>query len=235
MLFLTFFLLIIFIGYPVWDHFYMKKVNNNLVHKWRMYGEIVITQWIMVVIFLAYWLATKHSLNSLFTLKNPLISIETEDFLAIGLGFGIVIIILILTFYFSERIRNRLADALADESIQFLIPKTLRERLLFLIVAITAGICEEIIFRGVVLYYLTHIPFDLSIVTIGIISSVLFGIVHLYQGWKGVLQTAYLGAVFFILYVGTGSLWVPIVLHFIIDVKFVFLPNKKDDRHTKLN
>ncbi|NGY75546.1 CPBP family intramembrane metalloprotease [Bacillus megaterium] len=65
-------------------------------------------------------------------------------------------------------------------------------------------------------------PFHLSTVAIGIISSLLFGIVHLYQGWKGVLFTSYLGGIMFFLLVGTGSLWVPIALHFIIDSKFVF-------------
>ncbi|WP_170140762.1 CPBP family intramembrane glutamic endopeptidase [Oceanobacillus arenosus] len=74
-------------------------------------------------------------------------------------------------------------------------------------IAITAGVCEEIIFRGVMLYYLSYLPFELPIIAIGIISSLLFGIVHLYQGWKGVLLTTYLGAIFFLLFVGTGYLW----------------------------
>ncbi|MDN5652854.1 MAG: CPBP family intramembrane metalloprotease, partial [Lactococcus lactis] len=142
---------------------------------------------------LTYWLLTKRSISDLFFLSNSSSFFQTEDILAIGLGIGLSIVMLILIVYFSKRARRKVAAVLADESIQFLIPKTLGERLLFLFVAITAGFCEEIIFRGVMLYYLSNLSHDFSIITIGIISSILFGIIHLYQGWKGVLQTTYLG------------------------------------------
>ncbi|NER44724.1 hypothetical protein G3M54_33290 [Bacillus megaterium NBRC 15308 = ATCC 14581] len=52
-------------------------------------------------------------------------------------------------------------------------------------------------FRGAMFHYFDHLPFHLSTVAIGIISSLLFGIVHLYQGWKGVLFTSYLGGIMF--------------------------------------
>lgn len=230
MLFLTVFLLIIIVGYPVWDHFYMKKINKHSIHKRKMYGEIIATQWILVIIFATYWLLIKQPFNKIFFIDEPLFSFHKEDILAIGLGIGMSIGALILFVFFSKKVRSKVSSVLADESIQFLIPKTLGERLLFFLVAITAGFCEEIIFRGVMVYYLSNLSFDLSMVTIGIISSVLFGIIHLYQGWKGVLQTTYLGGIFFFLFVATGNLWIPIVLHFIVDVKFVFLPNMKNTK-----
>ena len=230
MLFLTVILLLIIVGYPIWDYFYMKKIESNLINKWRMYGEIMISQWIIVIIFLAYWFLTKRTFNDLFILENPLFSFQTESLLALGFGAALSIAMFALMIRFSKKIRKKISEALTDESIQFLLPSTFGERLFFLLVAITAGICEEIIFRGVMLYYLTHLPFELPIIAIGIISSLLFGIVHLYQGWKGVLLTTYLGAILFLLYVGTGYLWVPIALHFIIDAKFVFLPNIKVPR-----
>lgn len=228
MIFLTLFFFSIIVGYPVWDYFYMKKINNNLIHKWRIYWQTMVTQWILVIIFLTYWFLTKHSFNELFFLESLLFSFQTEDILAFGLGIGISIVMLVMIVSFSQKIRRKIAAVLAEESIQFLIPKTFGDRLLFLFVAITAGFCEEIIFRGAMLYYLSNLSYELSIITIGIISSMLFGIIHLYQGWKGVLQTTYLGGVLFFLYVGTGSLWIPIVLHIIVDVKFVFLPNIKN-------
>jgi uncharacterized protein len=226
MLFLTVFLLIIVLGYPIWDYFYMKKVKNNLVNKWRMYGEMMITQWVLVAIVSVYWSITNRSLNDLFYFENPLLSFHPDSLLAVVLGIGISFGMFALILVFSKTIRQKISDALNDESIQFLLPSTLGERLLFLLVAVTAGFCEEIIFRGVMLYYLSHLTFELPILAIGIISSLLFGMVHLYQGWKGVFLTTYLGAIMFFLFVGTGYLWVPIILHFLTDAKFVFLPNK---------
>jgi len=226
MIFLTIFLLLIVAGYPIWDHFYMKKIKNNLVKKGKMYGEIMIVQWVLVLILFFYWFVSKHSLNDLFFIK-PLFSIQTKYLWTFGSGIGLGIILLVILFGFSKTMRKKYSEALSDASIQFLIPSSFRERLLFLFVSITAGVCEEIIFRGAFYYYLNHLPFELSIIAIGIISSLLFGIVHLYQGWKGVFLTAYLGGVLFFLFVATGSLWIPIILHFLIDAKFVFLPNNK--------
>ncbi len=227
MIFLTLFLLLIIVGYPVWDYFYLKKIKSNQLNKWRMYGEIVVTQWILVIIFLVYWLLTKHTFSNLFSIKKPLFSLDKDFLLSAGVGAGISILMLVFMISFSKNTREKISEKLSDESIQFLLPSNFKERLFFLLIAVTAGVCEEIIFRGVMFHYFNHLPFHLSIVAIGIISSLLFGIVHLYQGWKGVLFTSYLGGIMFFLFVGTGSLWVPIALHFIIDSKFVFLPNKK--------
>ena len=227
MLFLTIFLLAIVAGYPIWDYFYMKKIKSGLVSKWRMYSQIMITQWVSVFILLGYWLLTGLSVRELFIYENPLMSFVSQDLLDMAMGAGASLLIVILAVAFSKKMRKKISDALTDESIQFLLPSSIAERLFFLMIAITAGVCEEIIFRGAMVYYLGNLPFELSVFAIGVISSVLFGLVHLYQGWKGVLITGYLGGVLFFFFAGTGYLWVPILFHTIIDAKFVFLPNKK--------
>jgi len=197
MLFLTLFLLIIVVGYPVWDYFYLKKIKSNKLNKWRMYGEIVATQWIMVIVFAVYWFSTNHTFNDLFSTQKPLFSFDKDFLLSVGISMGISIIMIVLMISFSKNVREKLSERLSDESIQFLLPANFKERLFFLLIAATAGFCEEIIFRGAMLHYFNHLPFHLSIVVIGIISSLLFGIVHLYQGWKGVLLTSYLGGIMF--------------------------------------
>ncbi|THG89220.1 hypothetical protein AJ85_19105 [Alkalihalobacillus alcalophilus ATCC 27647 = CGMCC 1.3604] len=187
----------------------------------------MIAQWLIVIILYMYWVYTGRSFIDLFSYDSSYISLNLETILGIGVGVGIVLLFFSLMIRYSKAIRTKIAESLADESIQFLLPSTFGERVLFLLVAVTAGVCEEIIFRGVMLYYFSHFPIEVPIIFIGVISSLLFGIVHLYQGLKGVLLTAYLGAVFFFLFVLTGSLWIPILLHILVDAKFVFLPNKK--------
>jgi len=227
MLFLTIFLLLIVVGFPIWDHFYMKKIKNNLVKKGKMYGEIMSVQWGLVIILFIYWYITKRPLHDLFFINKPLFSFPIQILRSFFISLCIGIFIFPILIRFSKKIRKKYSDALANGSIGFLVPSSFKERLLFLFVSVTAGVCEEIIFRGLFLYYLDHLPFSLSIIAIGIISSLLFGIVHLYQGWKGVLSTAYLGGIMFFLFVASGYLWIPIVFHFLIDAKFVFLPNIK--------
>ncbi len=224
MLFLTFFLLIIVVGFPTWDYFYMRKIDLQTVEKWKMYSEIMLVQWTLVIILFIFWYATDRRFSDLFTFSDPFLHFSAETLIYAGLGVLITILIFAFIFRSSSAMKEKMTEALNDENIQFLIPKTKKERILFFLVSITAGVCEEIIFRGLMVYYFSHLPFDLSLLTIGIIASVLFGLVHLYQGWKGVLRTAYIGGILFFLYVGTGTLWVPIALHFLIDVQLVFLP-----------
>ncbi|MFP3722585.1 CPBP family intramembrane glutamic endopeptidase, partial [Niallia circulans] len=50
-----------------------------------------------------------------------------------------------------------------------------------------------------------------------IISSLLFGLAHTYQGGIGVIRTAIIGILFSGLYLGLGSILPLIVLHFLID------------------
>ena len=46
-----------------------------------------------------------------------------------------------------------------------------------------------------------------------VLSSLLFGWAHSYQGWTGVIQSGAAGLVLAVIYVFTGALWIPIALH----------------------
>jgi uncharacterized protein len=104
------------------------------------------------------------------------------------------------------------------------IPTTGRERWLFAAVALSAGICEEIVYRGWLLFALNR-EFALtgSVALLG--AAFLFGLAHSYQGPLGVLSASLAGVLMCILYVGTGTLLVPIVLHILIDLRFALLPS----------
>lgn len=52
-------------------------------------------------------------------------------------------------------------------------------------VCITAGICEEVVYRGFLMQYFHTLPFHLSLAWAMVASSVIFGIAHLYQGVAG--------------------------------------------------
>lgn len=104
-----------------------------------------------------------------------------------------------------------------------LIPMTAHERMIWALVAVSAGICEEIVFRGWLLSTL-HTTVGLSGIALVVIAAVLFGFAHIYQGPTGVFLTALAGALFCMLYIFTGSLLVPIALHVLVDVRFAILP-----------
>jgi membrane protease YdiL (CAAX protease family) len=104
-----------------------------------------------------------------------------------------------------------------------IFPRSKKEKGLWFPVSFTAGICEEIIFRGFVVFLLQAIFPGIHIFLIILIPSLFFGIAHLYQGIAGIISTAVAGAIFMCLFLVADSLIPVIILHFIIDFSSVFL------------
>ena len=82
-------------------------------------------------------------------------------------------------------------------------------------VSMSAGICEELLFRG---FFLAVFAEPLGVWVSLVLGSFLFGLCHLYQGWANVLRTGVIGLVLGIIYVFTESLWVVIALHALMDI-----------------
>ena len=84
-------------------------------------------------------------------------------------------------------------DTSSNQSVQFLIPQTAPELILWFALSITAGICEEAIYRG---YFQRQFAALTHNVPVGIIlSGAVFGAVHAYQGWKRAVAIAAMGVV----------------------------------------
>ncbi|HXL20995.1 MAG TPA: CPBP family intramembrane glutamic endopeptidase [Candidatus Dormibacteraeota bacterium] len=75
-----------------------------------------------------------------------------------------------------------------------ILPQTAIERLPYFALAVTAGLCEEFLYRGFAMAALRRA--GLPVWTIVLISAVLFGLAHLYQGRAGLVSTLLVGAVF---------------------------------------
>jgi membrane protease YdiL (CAAX protease family) len=56
-----------------------------------------------------------------------------------------------------------------------------------------------------------------------LLSSLLFGLAHIYQGWKGAVSASILGVVFAGLYLITGSLLLPMVIHAALDSRILLM------------
>ena len=100
--------------------------------------------------------------------------------------------------------------------LEVLLPETARERRLFVLLSIAAGLGEEVAFRGYVLAQLVSLGFGPW--GAAITSSVPFAALHAYQGWWGALRTGLLGFAFAASVVLSGSLWPAVISHAGIDV-----------------
>jgi uncharacterized protein len=97
-----------------------------------------------------------------------------------------------------------------------LLPVTRRERVWFVGVSVTAGVTEEVVFRGFLLAVLTDATG--SAVLAVLLSSGAFGVVHAYQQPVGALRAALLGALLAIPVLLHGALLPAILAHALIDL-----------------
>lgn len=80
------------------------------------------------------------------------------------------------------------------KSVDSLLPKSLIEVLVWIASCITAGICEEMAFRG----YLQHQFHALTgnMAWAVLLQALVFGIAHGYQGWRNVVVISVLGVLY---------------------------------------
>ncbi len=102
------------------------------------------------------------------------------------------------------------------ETVLLLMPETRKEKWwALLIVAPTAGLCEEFLYRGFLLGALSAWFHSASwgLAT----SSLAFGLAHTYQGSQGVARATVLGALLAVSVLCTGSLYPAMLAHFLVD------------------
>lgn len=111
------------------------------------------------------------------------------------------------------------------EAVADMLPRTERELRLFRALSLSAGIGEELVFRGFALAWFTAMAASLpgpgpwpALVAAMLGSSVLFGLAHLYQGPGGIVKTGAVGLLFAGLAVATGGLLAPMVVHAAVDL-----------------
>ncbi|HVP72162.1 MAG TPA: CPBP family intramembrane glutamic endopeptidase [Phycisphaerales bacterium] len=108
-----------------------------------------------------------------------------------------------------EKIRGQIASVLD------LLPSSRRELHWFYGLSLTAGVCEELLYRGWMLWYLSH---SMNMWIAVALSAVIFGVAHSYQGVGGIIKTGLVGLVVGLMYAISGSLWLPMLLHAAVDV-----------------
>ena len=100
--------------------------------------------------------------------------------------------------------------------VHLLMPESRLERWWALLgLAPTAGICEEFLYRGFLLSEASG-WFHSALWGI-VISSLAFGLAHVYQGVNGMFRAALLGALLAYPVVAVGSLYPSMTAHFLID------------------
>lgn len=101
---------------------------------------------------------------------------------------------------------------LPEGTITALAPANIGQLLLFLVLSLSAGFCEELLFRGYFQQQFSSMAYGQ--VWVGVVaSSLLFGFAHLYEGAAGVISITLFGAMFSLLAIKRRSLRPGILAH----------------------
>ncbi|MEE9234301.1 MAG: CPBP family intramembrane glutamic endopeptidase [Candidatus Acidoferrales bacterium] len=175
------------------------------------YRHTIISQWLLLAAAVLLWLRAGRAFAPL--------GLEAPGGWRFGVGLAIVLAAAVFLHWQLRKVQQdpaaRQQARLQLKPLEPLLPHSRQELRNFLPLAVTAGFCEEVLYRGFLIWYLAGF---LGLWGGVVASSVFFGLAHLYQGARSAPRAGAVGLVFAGLYVFTGSLWVPMLLHAAIDV-----------------
>jgi membrane protease YdiL (CAAX protease family) len=176
----------------------------------RIYIAAGTSQWILCALLVFYWARMHRQWTALGVV--PVISPG-----AIGVLIGIAIVAGVMVAGARrgdpaaalEHARHRL------QPLESMLPHTRSELALFRGLSVTAGVCEELLFRGFLIWYFGNYT---GLIQAALLSSLAFGIGHAYQGPRGIALTALVGTFMSAVYLLTGSLLLPMLIHAAMDL-----------------
>lgn len=177
------------------------------------YRHTILLEWGLVAVLLGLWLAAGRPL--------PLLGLALPGGWRLLWGAGATALLLALLWVQWRTVRDggpETLDALRRQvgSVAPLLPRTPAEHRGFRWLALTAGTAEELLYRGFLLWYFAALlgPWP------GTVAAVLaFAAGHAYQGIAGVLKTGTVGALLTGIYIASGSLLWPMIVHCAIDLQ----------------
>jgi uncharacterized protein len=191
-----------------------KLLSNSqvgTVERLSLYASTIAFQWAAVAV--VGWRAWAHGyspseLGLVFRWRTGLI-------LAMAMGATL----LAALQWFNLRRMGRLPPSrrgILQDLASRLFPQSGVELLPYFALAVTAGVCEEFLYRGFTMAVLTRA--ELPLWSVVLLSAVLFGLAHIYQGVGGFVSTLFIGTVFGMARIAYDSLAPVIVWHAAVDV-----------------
>lgn len=182
----------------------------------RRYRRTMVLEWSLTAVVLALVLAGPGLALGDLGLSWPRASAYT---LVGGLGFLASLGLLVGL----RRKVDRGAEVVAPAEVTALLPRTATERRAFARLAVTAGFCEELLYRGFLLAVAVAVAPELGPWRLVLVSGLAFAVAHTYQGVTGMVTAGVLGVAFAVLFLGSGSLLLPVLYHALIDLRLLVL------------
>jgi membrane protease YdiL (CAAX protease family) len=196
--------------YPKYFLLTYKKTNNSIKRddKYRLidYKQTISIFWgLTVLIFINFFMTQLPQLN-----LYPILTI-------IGAVFLISVLLVSAIQYKSSNITSDNFLSVKDKmkDIYHYLPKTQREFDWFIVLSISGGICEEMIFR---LFLFEFINENANLLIAFVLTNIIFAITHIGSGKQNIISSFILGLLFSAIYYFTDNIWIAVLLHIAIDI-----------------
>lgn len=193
----------------------LKNIEFDTSTKLSVYYSNSLMLWLPTIIIFVLWWWTGRPFADL-GLPWPIPAISQMALLL----YAVFILLYAADVLLELRNDKKRAETLAHwkKRTPFL-PETGYEFKHFMVVCISAGVCEEVIFRGYFMTYFASVLGDADwakVLTV-LLPAFIFAFAHLYQGWKVVFKISVMAVLFGLIFLLSGTIWWLIVLHFWID------------------
>ncbi len=210
---------------PLWDHFEIRrlKIGTDPRRKLKFYLLTIAVTWALSAAACAAvgWQGI-FEIHVGLGETSWMPSGDAEAAFMLGLG-TFLIALWIPAILVRKSARYAATIEKAMKPLRFILPATGEERWWWVAICATAGIGEEILYRGFLIQYFRHAPLHLNLIPALMLACAVFGFAHIYQGLKGIVGTGILGLLLSAVFVITGNLLVPVILHFLIDLRILLL------------
>lgn len=207
------------VGVPLWDYFvywpaFRRRSQAAPAPARRgLWVQTMVCAWAMVAVGAVLWVANNRPWASL--------GLVVPDGWRLWVS-GALVLLVAAYYTYAVAAVARNASVRATVRQQFgklapILPHTRTELCWFGGVSLTAGFCEEFLYRGVFIWVCA--PW-VGWWGAAALSLPFFALAHVgvYQSWSGAGRTGIIGAVFTLVVAAFDSLWPAIVLHAIVDL-----------------
>jgi len=204
----AFFMLFLVIGVPILSLSTARDLRLRQMTRLELYVSATISQWALAGVGVIVFFLGSLSAFSVGFRKLAPASILTSAGALVALS-----VAGILLSFFLERHGWWPEES---ELTCLLIPRTRREKAWsLLLLAPTAALSEEFLYRGLLLAQVSQ--WLRSGVLACAVSSLAFGLAHVYQGWSGMVRASLVGALLAYPVIHFGSLYPSMLAHGLID------------------
>ena len=209
------------IVYPVngFRHSKKRRIEIGSSERARWYLASIISAWIPAIIVFVTVVANGHSPSELGLIKPVKISGNPAIFYIVLLIATLYVLYNICTIFLLKSNKEFREKQWANTPLLYrtMLPTSRKERMIWRMLAVTAGITEELIYRGYLFFALRLIFPTITAISLILISSLLFSLGHLYQRedfWKPATAGLFLSVTYYY----TSSICIVVILHIVQDL-----------------